>query len=234
MSNGWCRRAIPSSSISPSCAWRRIRLSWRYLHLFRSRERDSRAVGPDGEVGRGTGSSLIRPLHLGTAGTSGANGGNGGNAATKTAGNGTSAATTAANGAAPTAATTSAAQTATEPATKRRVLAAPAVRKLAFELGVDLEQVPSSHPSGRVTLEDVRSYGEHATAAPAAPTTPATPTTPDTTTPAPVPIPTAASRSCATRKWTEGRDTTGTCYVSACSRCPGRAAGDDGPAQAYR
>jgi len=45
-------------------------------------------------------------------------------------------------------------------ATKQRVLAAPAVRKLAFELGVDLEQVTPSHPNGRVSIEDVRSYVE--------------------------------------------------------------------------
>ncbi len=43
-------------------------------------------------------------------------------------------------------------------ATRSRVLAAPAVRKRAFELGIDLEQVPASHPSGRVTMEDIESY----------------------------------------------------------------------------
>ncbi len=47
------------------------------------------------------------------------------------------------------------------PATKHRVLAAPAVRKLAFELGVDLEKVTPSLSNGRVTFEDVRSYVEH-------------------------------------------------------------------------
>ena len=41
-----------------------------------------------------------------------------------------------------------------------RVLAAPAVRKLAFELGVDLEQVPPSQANGRVTLEDVKAFAE--------------------------------------------------------------------------
>jgi pyruvate dehydrogenase E2 component (dihydrolipoyllysine-residue acetyltransferase) len=46
------------------------------------------------------------------------------------------------------------------PATKQRVLAAPAVRKLAFELGVDLEKVTPSLPNGRVSIEDVRSYLE--------------------------------------------------------------------------
>jgi pyruvate dehydrogenase E2 component (dihydrolipoamide acetyltransferase) len=44
--------------------------------------------------------------------------------------------------------------------TKKRVLAAPAVRKLAFELGVDLEKVTPSLPNGRVSIEDVRSYVE--------------------------------------------------------------------------
>src|SRR5579885_3219608 len=53
--------------------------------------------------------------------------------------------------------------------TKQRVLAAPAVRKLAFELGIDLEQVPPSQPGGRVTIDDVRAYAERAKAAPAAP-----------------------------------------------------------------
>lgn len=50
-------------------------------------------------------------------------------------------------------------------ATKQRVLAAPAVRKLAFELGIDLEKVPSSLPNGRVSIEDVRSYVEYEKAA---------------------------------------------------------------------
>ena len=44
--------------------------------------------------------------------------------------------------------------------TTHRVLAAPAVRKLAFELGVNLEQVPPSQPSGRVTIEDIQRYVE--------------------------------------------------------------------------
>ncbi len=53
------------------------------------------------------------------------------------------------------------------PSTKRpRVLAAPAVRKLAFELGIDIEQVTSSNPNGRVSLEDVRAYAERAKATP--------------------------------------------------------------------
>ncbi len=48
-------------------------------------------------------------------------------------------------------------------ATKQRVLAAPAVRKLAFELGVDLEKVTPSLANGRVSIEDVRAYVEHKT-----------------------------------------------------------------------
>jgi pyruvate dehydrogenase E2 component (dihydrolipoamide acetyltransferase) len=48
------------------------------------------------------------------------------------------------------------------PTTKPRVLAAPAVRKLAFELGIDLEQVTPSNPNGRVSIDDVRSYAERA------------------------------------------------------------------------
>jgi pyruvate dehydrogenase E2 component (dihydrolipoamide acetyltransferase) len=61
------------------------------------------------------------------------------------------------------------------PTTKQRVLAAPAVRKLAFELGIDLEQVTPSHPNGRVSIEDVRSYGEQAKASPALPASSVTP-----------------------------------------------------------
>ncbi len=45
-------------------------------------------------------------------------------------------------------------------ASRQRVLAAPAVRKLAFELGVDLAQVPTSTPNGRVTIDDVRAFAE--------------------------------------------------------------------------
>jgi pyruvate dehydrogenase E2 component (dihydrolipoamide acetyltransferase) len=47
------------------------------------------------------------------------------------------------------------------------VLAAPAVRKLAFELGIDLADVTPSASNGRVTLEDVRSHAAHAVTKPA-------------------------------------------------------------------
>ncbi len=97
----------------------------------------------------------------------------GSNSGTKTAQTtGTTTATNGANGAATVPASTAqqgATQAQTATATKQRVLAAPAVRKLAFELGIDLEQIPSSHPSGRVTIEDVRTYAERAKAAPPSP-----------------------------------------------------------------
>ncbi len=52
--------------------------------------------------------------------------------------------------------------------TRSRIQAAPAVRKLAFELGVNLEQVTSSGASGRISLDDVRAYAAQArTATPA-------------------------------------------------------------------
>jgi pyruvate dehydrogenase E2 component (dihydrolipoamide acetyltransferase) len=81
----------------------------------------------------------------------------------------------------PTPASTSSAtstQSSTSTPTRSRVLAAPAVRKRAFELGIDLDQVPSSHPSGRVTMEDVQAYAARmknaaATVSPAPSTPPA-------------------------------------------------------------
>src|SRR5579864_1561240 len=46
-------------------------------------------------------------------------------------------------------------------APKHRALAAPAVRKLAFELGVELEQVTPSLPGGRISLDDVKAFADH-------------------------------------------------------------------------
>ncbi len=46
-------------------------------------------------------------------------------------------------------------------------LAAPATRKLARELGVDLRQVPPSGEAGRVTADDVRGFSGQGAAAPA-------------------------------------------------------------------
>lgn len=45
---------------------------------------------------------------------------------------------------------------------RQRILAAPAVRKRAFELGIELVEIPSSHPTGRVTMDDVQAYVERA------------------------------------------------------------------------
>ncbi len=47
-----------------------------------------------------------------------------------------------------------------------RVMAAPAVRKLAFELGIDLTAVTPSSANGRVTIDDVRTHAERAKAVP--------------------------------------------------------------------
>ena len=41
-----------------------------------------------------------------------------------------------------------------------RILAAPAVRKRAFELDIDLEQIPSTQSNGRVTMDDLLLYAE--------------------------------------------------------------------------
>jgi pyruvate dehydrogenase E2 component (dihydrolipoamide acetyltransferase) len=75
--------------------------------------------------------------------------------------------------------TQAATQTGVPTARGQRVLAAPAVRKRAFELGIELAQVPSSQASGRITLDDVLSYAERMkNAAPSqpAPAPAATPT----------------------------------------------------------
>ena len=50
---------------------------------------------------------------------------------------------------------------------KPRVLAAPAVRKLAFELGIDLEQITPSNTNGRVSLDDVKAFAGKAKTTPA-------------------------------------------------------------------
>lgn len=55
-----------------------------------------------------------------------------------------------------------AAPTAEAAPAKRRAQAAPAARKMAFELGIDIDQVQGTGPGGRVTMEDVRSAAAHA------------------------------------------------------------------------
>ncbi len=57
---------------------------------------------------------------------------------------------------------------------KHRVLAAPAVRKRAFEMGIDLALITPSQASGRVTLEDLLAYAEHGPAATASTEQPST------------------------------------------------------------
>ncbi|MER3444890.1 MAG: branched-chain alpha-keto acid dehydrogenase subunit E2, partial [Meiothermus sp.] len=42
-----------------------------------------------------------------------------------------------------------------------RVIAVPAARKMARDLGLDITQIPGSGPNGRVRVEDVKSYAEH-------------------------------------------------------------------------
>ncbi len=46
------------------------------------------------------------------------------------------------------------------PERERPVPASPATRRLARELGVELDEVPATGPAGRVTSEDVRAYAE--------------------------------------------------------------------------
>lgn len=48
----------------------------------------------------------------------------------------------------------------TEPRSDRKILATPAIRKLAKDLNVDLEQVTPSGPGGRILPEDVRNFGK--------------------------------------------------------------------------
>ncbi|HEX2735582.1 MAG TPA: dihydrolipoamide acetyltransferase family protein [Polyangiaceae bacterium] len=69
-------------------------------------------------------------------------------------------------------------------------LAAPATRKLARELGVDLRQVPPSGEAGRITKTDVQSFaeGSRSTAGHAAPAAAATPAVVPVPALAPVPV----------------------------------------------
>ncbi len=53
----------------------------------------------------------------------------------------------------------------TSPAAPGRILAPPSVRKLAFELGVDLNRVKGSGPSGRISEQDVLNFGKTPTPA---------------------------------------------------------------------
>jgi 2-oxoisovalerate dehydrogenase E2 component (dihydrolipoyl transacylase) len=68
-----------------------------------------------------------------------------------------------------------------------RVLAVPAARKLARELGIPIEAVPGSGPLGRVRVEDVRAYAEKLKAPPSPAPAPVFP--PPQEAPAPVGFP---------------------------------------------
>ncbi len=72
------------------------------------------------------------------------------------------------------------------PAPRRRALAAPSVRKLAREIGVDIDAVEGSGANGRVSLDDVKAHARRAmeqarspAPRPAAPGQPAAPALPD-------------------------------------------------------
>jgi len=74
----------------------------------------------------------------------------------------------------------------------RRVLAAPAVRKLALEMGINLAQVPGSGPAGRILLSDLKQFAAQPkpaapTPPPAPPIAPAAPMAPPAPTPAAIP-----------------------------------------------
>ncbi len=72
------------------------------------------------------------------------------------------------------------------PAAAARVLATPAVRRLATERGVDLSRIAGTGPGGRVTEADVESAARPATAPAApAPVAPASPPPPSGATPVP-------------------------------------------------
>jgi pyruvate dehydrogenase E2 component (dihydrolipoamide acetyltransferase) len=62
-------------------------------------------------------------------------------------------------------------------ASETGVRASPLARKVAREIGVDIERVPSGSKSGRVSVEDVKAFArdQHARSAPAAPTPSARP-----------------------------------------------------------
>ena len=86
---------------------------------------------------------------------------------------------------------------ATAPASPGRVLAAPATRKHARELGIDLSTVPATGKSGRVTQEDLDRYvaggGTAAPAPTAAPAAPGQAPAPAAAPATPISIPTAAA-----------------------------------------
>ena len=74
----------------------------------------------------------------------------------------------------------------------RRVLAAPAVRKMALEMGINLAQVPGSGPAGRILLSDLKQFAAQPQPAPTAPAAPPQPAAPTAAPIAPSPPPAPA------------------------------------------
>lgn len=77
------------------------------------------------------------------------------------------------------------------------VLASPSVRRLAREMGVDLNAIPTSDPSGRVTAQDVLNFAHGGGAAAAAPAPSATPSV----SAAPAPAAPVLSGDASSDKW---------------------------------
>jgi len=73
-----------------------------------------------------------------------------------------------------------------------KALAAPATRRVARDLGIDIGQVAGSGPGGRVTIEDVQAHQAHQAPRPAA-ATPRASTSTSTSSPAPTFTPRAAT-----------------------------------------
>ena len=65
-----------------------------------------------------------------------------------------------------------------EPSDEPHIPAAPSVRRLAREMGVDLREVAGSGVLGRISAQDVRQYAENGAPSPQAPATPASAPTP--------------------------------------------------------
>ena len=79
-----------------------------------------------------------------------------------------------------------------------RIVATPYAKKLAKELGVDLNSLAGSGPAGRITASDVEGFkkgGNGAVSAPAAPAAPSAAPSQPAPAPSPAPAPAAASIS---------------------------------------
>jgi pyruvate dehydrogenase E2 component (dihydrolipoamide acetyltransferase) len=82
-------------------------------------------------------------------------------------------------------------------ASGEKPLAAPATRKLARELGVDLAEVPATGAAGRITRDDVEHFSASSTGQGPSPVPPKSPAA---ATPAPAPLPISAPPAAATDK----------------------------------